>query len=85
MKMEIWKEKKRKNMYLVRRFFHALPPSDTAWMEFTESHSLKIQRLGTAKQLHGLHSALTTLCSFTGKPTAAAPINSIVPSLVLEK
>lgn len=42
-------------------------------MEFTESHSLKIHRLRTAKQLHGLHSALTTLCSFTGKPTAGAP------------
>lgn len=54
-------------------------------MEFTESHSLKIHRLRTAKQLHGLHSALTTLCSFTGKPTAGAPINSTVLSHTLEK
>lgn len=72
-------------MYFVRSFFHALCLSDTAWMEFTETHSLKIQRLGTAKQLHGLHSALTTLHSFTGKPTARAPISSIVPSPILEK
>lgn len=75
----------KKNMHLVRSFFRALPLSDIAWMEFTECHSLKIQRLGTAKQLHRLHSALTTLCSFTGKQTAAAPINSIVPSSILEK
>lgn len=75
----------KKNLYLVRSFFHALCLSDTAWMEFTESHSLKIQRLGTAKQLHGLHSALTTLHSFMGKPTARAPINSTVPSPILEK
>lgn len=81
MEMEVWKKK----LYLVRRFFRALPLSDTAWMEFTESYSLKIQKLGTAKQLHRLHSALTTLRSFTGKPTAASPINSIAPSPILEK
>lgn len=47
--------------------------------------SLKIHRLRTAKQQHGLHSALTTLCSFMGKPTAGAPINSTVLSHILEK
>lgn len=80
MEMKVWKKK-----FGTVVFFHALPPSNTAWMEFTESHSLKIHRLRTAKQLHGLHSALTTLCSFTRKPTAGAPINSTVLSHVLEK
>lgn len=54
-------------------------------MEFTESHSLKIHRLRTAKHLHGLHSALTTLCSFTEKPAAGAPVNSTVLSHILQK
>lgn len=71
--------------YLARRFFRALSLSDAAWMEFREGHSLKIQGLGTAKQLQGLHSALTTPHSLTGKPVAAAPIDSAVPSPILEK
>lgn len=63
--------------YLARRFFRALSLSDTAWMEFREGHSLKIQGLGTAKQLQGLHSALTTPIASQESPFLQHPSTAL--------